>query len=445
MPSPGEIILLTPVLSARIKYITRFVSSRLGFDINLIRADQFKKHSLSPDTAVINYSDKPLDGRLNIYSQGLLIKTGIEKQETGHYRHEGRLYLYPAPTGFDLQFDPFSACFFMLSRYEEYLPFKSDQYGRFEADQSLAFRNGFLEEPVVDQWLILLKKALQEKFPFLVFPAQAFRFMCTFDIDNPWAFRHKGLLRNLAGSAKALWQGRFSDYRQRLSVLRTTEQDPYDNYEYIRKIESKFNFSSTFFFLFGDYSRLDSNFTLHSPQFKILVQQIGKDHKAGIHPSLRSNDHPRLLGAEHARFSAIIGKPPVMSRQHFLVLRFPETYRRLIEMGIKEDYSMGYASYPGFRAGTGSPFNFYDLAAEIETDLVIFPFAVMDITLQQYLSLTPHEALDHIQKIVQEVKQTGGTFLTLWHNESLSGQGIWKGWREVFEGMVKLVTMNNEQ
>ena len=114
-------------------------------------------------------------------------------------------------------------------------------------------------------------------------------------------------------------------------------------------------------------------------------------------------------------------------------------------MGIKEDYSMGYASYPGFRAGTSSPFNFYDLAAEYETDLVIFPFAVMDVTLRQYLSLTPQEALDRIKNILQQVKQVEGTFLSLWHNESLSGQGIWKGWREVFEGMIEEVTMNNEQ
>ncbi len=170
------------------------------------------------------------------------------------------MYLFPAPEGFDLPFDLFSACFFLLSRYEEYLPFEPDQYGRFEADQSLAFRIGFLEEPVIDQWLILFKKLLQQKFPDLVFPAQTFRFISTFDIDNPWAFRHKGLIRNMAGSLKALWQGRYSDFRQRIAVLRGSLQDPFDNYEYIRSIEMKYHFTSVFFFLFGDYDRIDSNF-----------------------------------------------------------------------------------------------------------------------------------------------------------------------------------------
>lgn len=443
MPAPGEIILLSPAITARMKYITRFVSGRLGCDIHLIHRDQLKEVNYSSTANVVNYGTDPLAGHFNIFSDGLMFKTGIGKQDTGHFRQEGQMYLYPAPGGFDLPFDLFSACFFLLSRYEEYLPFEPDRYGRFEADQSLAFRIGFLEEPVIDQWLKLFKKSLGQKFPDLVFPAKSFHYISTFDIDNPWAFRHKGLLRNMAGGLKAIWQTRYSDFQQRLAVLRGSMQDPFDNYAYIRSIEMKHNFTSLFFFLFGDYDKLDSNFARNTLYFKKLVQQIGKDHQTGIHPSLRSNYQARLLPIEYNRYSTILDKPPVISRQHFLILRFPETYRGLIEMGIKEDYSMGYASYPGFRAGTSSLFNFYDLTAEYETDLVIFPFAAMDVTLQQYLSLTPHEALDRIKNISQQVKQAEGTFLSLWHNESLSGQGIWKGWREVFEGMVEEI-MNDE-
>lgn len=158
------------------------------------------------------------------------------------------MYIFPAPDGFDLPFDLFSASFFLLSRYEEYLPYIPDQFGRFEADQSLAFRNGFLEEPVIDQWLMFFKKSLRQKFSGLIFPEQKFRFISTFDIDNPWAFRNKGVFRNAAGSLKALWQGRYSDFRQRIAVLRGSMQDPFDNYEYIWSMESKYQFSSVFFF-----------------------------------------------------------------------------------------------------------------------------------------------------------------------------------------------------
>jgi hypothetical protein len=445
MPASVEIFLLSPAVTARMKYITRFISGRLGCNIQLIQTDQVNADDFPSNAILLNYGAYPHTGCFNIFSEGLMFKTGLEEQDTGHFRKDGQMYLYPAPEGFDLQHDLFSACFFMLSRYEEYLPFEPDRYGRFEADQSLAFRIGFLEEPVIDQWLIQFKKSLLQKFPDLVFPAQSFRYISTFDIDNPWAFRHKGLFRNMAGGLKAMWQTRYTDFQQRLAVFRGSMQDPFDNYEYIRSIEIKYHFTSVFFFLFGDYDRLDSNYTRNTTHFKNLVQQIGTDHRTGIHPSLRSNYQDRLLPIEYKRYSTILGTPPAISRQHFLILRFPETYRRLIEMGIREDYSMGYASYPGFRAGTSCPFNFYDLTAEYETDLVVFPFAVMDVTLQQYLSLTPHEALERIKSILRQVKRAEGTFLSLWHNESLSGQGIWNGWREVFEGMIEESTIEGNE
>lgn len=440
MNASGKIILLSPAITARMKYITRFISGRLGYTVELMPADRYKKNHIPSDVFVLNYSNTPLDGCFNIFSHGLMLETGIRNHETGHFRNGGQHYLYPAPKGFNLPFDLFSACFFMLSRYEEYQSFIPDQYGRFEADQSLAFQKGFLEEPIVDQWIRDFKKSLQQISPFLVFPVQEFRFISSFDIDNPWAFRHKGFLRNVAGSLKALWQSRYPDFQQRLEVIRGATKDPFDTYEYIINIEAKYNFKSIFFFLFGDYDRFDSNYARKSRHFKNLVQEIGKDHKVGVHPSLRSNDHARLLPLEYKRYSEILDKAPEMNRQHFLILHFPATYRRIIEMGIREDYSMGYASNAGFRAGTSIPFIFYDLAAEFETDLVIHPFAVMDVTLQQYLSLTPHEALERIISIAERVKQADGTLVSLWHNESLSEQGTWKGWRAVFEGMIEIVT-----
>jgi hypothetical protein len=444
MPSSGEIIILSAAITSRMKYVCRFISDRLKADCKLIAADQYNIKEAPPTQIILNYGPKAVDGCFTIFSNGLMFESGIDKKETAHFRQEGRMYIFPAPGGFDLPFDLFSACFFLLSRYEEYLPFIPDQFGRFEADQSLAFRSGFLEEPVIDQWLVLFKKLLCRKYSGLLFPEQKFRLISTFDIDNPWAFRYKGVVRNTAGILKTLFQGRNSDFRQRIAVLRGALPDPFDSYDFIRKMESKYQFSSLFFFLFGDYDSKDPNFALNKKSFKDLVQEIGKDHRTGIHPSYRSNEQGRLLPAEHKQYSAILGILPVINRQHFLILRFPETYRRLIEMGIKEDYSMGYASYPGFRAGTSSPFCFYDLSSESETELIIFPFSIMDVTLRQYLSLTPGEALDHIKRIVQQVKQVEGTFLPLWHNESLSGQGIWNGWREVFEGMLEEVTRISE-
>jgi hypothetical protein len=98
---------------------------------------------------------------------------------------------------------------------------------------------------------------------------------------------------------------------------------------------------------------------------------------------------------------------------------------------------MGYASQAGFRAGICVPFSFYDLDMEVETPLFIHPFMIMDGTLADYLKLTPDEAFEYICRLTDEVKAVGGTFVSLWHNESLGGQGRWKGWPEVYEKMIQ--------
>ena len=98
---------------------------------------------------------------------------------------------------------------------------------------------------------------------------------------------------------------------------------------------------------------------------------------------------------------------------------------------------MGYASLPGFRAGTTLPFRFYDLSHEQETSLLIHPFAMMDVTLQQYAGLAVHEATEQVKRLIGKVRSVQGIFTSLWHNESLSEQSEWKGWRNVFESMVE--------
>ena len=112
----------------------------------------------------------------------------------------------------------------------------------------------------------------------------------------------------------------------------------------------------------------------------------------------------------------------------------------MIENDIEEDYTMGYAEKIGFRASICSPFYFYDLDMEITTQLKIVPFAVMEATFQYYLKSTPEEAFEQIKNLLQKVKDVKGTFVSVWHNESLSDEGIWKGWRTVYEQLLEEAT-----
>ena len=108
-----------------------------------------------------------------------------------------------------------------------------------------------------------------------------------------------------------------------------------------------------------------------------------------------------------------------------------------MQLGITDDYTMGYASEPGFRAGTCTPFYFYDLKNEAETSLKIHPFCLMEATFKYYKDISPERAIEQMKPIIDEVKNVNGTLYTLWHNEFLSDVKDFKGWKRVFEEMVE--------
>ena len=119
------------------------------------------------------------------------------------------------------------------------------------------------------------------------------------------------------------------------------------------------------------------------------------------------------------------------------MLTFPDTYRNLIAQGIEEDYTMVYPEKFGFRAGICSPYSWYDLLEEKKQKLTIVPTCVMDTTLNTYMKLSPQQANAEIKSLMAHVKKIKGTFVSLWHNESLSEWEHWKGWTEVYEELLK--------
>ena len=62
----------------------------------------------------------------------------------------------------------------------------------------------------------------------------------------------------------------------------------------------------------------------------------------------------------------------------------------------------------------------------------------MDGTLRDYNHIEAKDAISHIKPLIDEVKAVNGTFISLWHNESLSNQKRWVGWDVVYEEMIKL-------
>jgi len=395
---------------------------------------------LSEDLPKITYGKSTESAALPwLPAARLLQETGIQHQtfEVQTYRQLPAACFVPGSDSALLPFDLLSFTFLLATRYEEYLPFHADAHGRFPATESLAHQHGFLQRPILQEWGKLLLDQLQRFFPGLPDNRPVYQFQPTYDIDMAWAYRHRPLWLQLAGFGKDILYGNRHLIKERLLVLFRQTTDPFYTFDRLDALHKAYGLSPIFFLLLGDYGPYDKNLPPDGQAMQTLIESLSQHNKTGLHPSYRSNGHPHLLQAEIQRYARLTGQHPLRSRQHFLKLSFPATYRQLIAAGIREDYTMGYADAIGFRAGLSVPFPWYDLEVESEQPLTLYPFVLMDVTLKQYLQLTPDQAIETLQSLIDKVRRTGGLFMPLWHNSSFADSHGWTGWDEVHRALLQ--------
>jgi hypothetical protein len=386
----------------------------------------------------LSYTKAPLAKEFFIKSNDLLFEQGVNFLEIHIQKWEEVSCFFSTGSKAVIPFDIFAASFYLISRYEEYLPHVKDKHGRYTASESLAFKSGFLEKPVIDIWAFKLLKELKEKFPDYAYQKRSYNYVSTIDIDNAFAYKYKNFIRTFGGLINDMLQLRLFEVWNRLLVILNIRKDPFDTFNKLLRIKNSENVKTIFFCSIGDYTTFDTNVSAAKNKYRLLIKDLVDYAIVGLHPSYFTMQNAALLKKEKERLESITNTPIRKSRQHYLRFNLPETYQQLIDLEITEDYSMGYASQLGFRASTCSPFYFYDLDFEIQTPLKVFPFALMDTTLNDYLKNTPKQSLGKIRDLKNEVKAVNGTFITLFHNESLSDYLRWKGWKRLYESMVKI-------
>ncbi|MFN5494729.1 MAG: polysaccharide deacetylase family protein [Bacteroidota bacterium] len=430
------ILIYSQHISSRLRYIAEFMLgdiagySEISFSSNLQEALQWP-HGL------INYSPQTIGKGLWMSPVALLFETGINNPEIKTDLSEKLPRPFFNNRSADIPFDMFAACFFLVSRYEEYLPSIRDKHDRFDAASSFASKYNFLHKPVVDIWALELRNRIQQMYPQLKFMQRQFNVLSTIDIDNAYAYKHKGLMRTMGALGKALISGDAEAFTHRLQTILGFRDDPYDTYWLLDQVHKNNNLDSVYFILFSDYGHYDKNLSTDNHSFLRLIKSIADKSLLGIHPSYASNRSLIRLEREIKGLSSLIHREISISRQHFLKLNFPDTYNNLIQLDIAADYTMGYAHAIGFRAGTCTPYKFYNLDLETETALRVVPFQVMDASLLYYMKLTPEQALSESMRIADETKEVEGLFVTLWHNETIGEHRQWKGWQPVFTGLLE--------
>ena len=422
------LLVYTHKITPRLKYVFKQVCTRiLGIPVSFTtKVEEFIAH----DSLKMSYSRQALGNEFFIKGHDILFEQGLadndihvlEWEETKCFFHNGDKSAIP--------FDIFAASFYLLSRYEEYLPHVKDEYGRFTANDSLALKHGFLQQPVVDIWAYKFKKALQEKFPDYLFPERVYKVEPIIDVPMAFYFLQKGLMRTIGGTLSDIFRFKLKQLYQRYLVLLRFKRDPYDTFKWITTMQKRFESKFHVFFLIGDYSTYDKNSSINKKKFVSLIKSVGDYCKVGLKASYLALDDLELLKREKKNMEAIINNTLEISRNSFSKLNLPKTYRNLIELEIKEDYTMGYINQLGFRAGTCTPFLFYDIDFEIQTPLMVHSYHIMDYSLLQHASLLDKK--ETIDKIIHEIKKVNGTFAPVFHNYSFSDIQRWKGFKELF-------------
>lgn len=388
----------------------------------------------SGETAALNYSNENIPGVPCITPHGLLSEKGIREQNIQLSEFNGLPVFFPVVGG-DMPFDPFAVSFYLVSRYEEHLPFEADSHGRFLSASSLAYREGFLDKALVNRMAFLVRDLISDAYPTAEFPSGEYKFLPTIDIDIAFAHLGKGFVRTYGAMAKHLMKGKIREIRDRVRSMRGQRQDPFDNFDLINSSCADHDLKPLYFILAGDPGAYDRNLSVKNKDFADLIRKLRDAAELGVHPSYGSDNDPERLKEEVRRIQSISGATIQKSRQHYVRLHFPDTYAMLIKNNINEDYSMGYADISGFRASIATPFKYYDLSAEKETTLTVVPFMFMDTSLSDYLGLAPEQYPEAVMPIIEEVKACRGTLTAIWHNYALADD---EAKHKAFKEIIKL-------
>ncbi len=428
------IVIWAPKDSPRLRYVLDWLfSQQLGLSYKLTN-DVAEAGSATHGIAY----GASIQGMISIPSGNLLFEEGAKQQIIPQGKWNGLHTLYHDDAAqCTLPFDLFSGIFFLLSRYEEYSTFEPDKHGRYPHSNSILYQCGVLETPLVDEWVNHFRNELMVAWDITI-PEMPFELRATYDIDIAWSYKNKGAKRSLGAALRDILTGNAGSFIQRIKVLAGAAQDPYDAFDLVLKLHRKYKLPALFFILAAAQSSpFDKNIPLEHPAMTALIRSLTLSGPVGLHPSYFTHGNEDMLLAEKAALRSITGTTITTSRQHYIRVFLPQTYQALLAAGINEDYSMGYATALGFRAGTSRAFYWYDMEREVQTALCIHPFCFMDTTAHYDLGLSTRAAFLRLRQMGVKLRECGGRLTTVFHNFSLGSDAEWKGWREEYEAFVK--------
>lgn len=436
-PSAPTFIIYTEKESSRLTYTAKFIFEHV-LKANINFTTQISEFESSPFFK-INYSSKNISNAFRVMPQAIMFEENVTKNKPVFFFKNDLIYFFETPQNSDIGYDVFSSVFYFISRYEEWQDFEPDEHGRFEAKASILYQHKMHLKPVVDVWIMELKNELRKFFKYIKFAENKFKVISTIDVDNLYAYKAKGFLRTIGAIFKDIFKSNLANLKHRIKVLRNKEKDPFDIYDDVSEFCSSKNIPLFVFFLFRTGNKYDRTVDPRSGVFAEVTERLKKRGAIiGLHPSYYSSKHKSVLQHEIVTFSKSSFLPIDLSRQHYLRFDIKTTPALLIEGGIMTDFTMGFASSPGFRAGTSFPFYYYNLNSNENNDLLMIPFCTMDGAYFVYDKISPDKMMTSLKDLAAEVKKVNGLFVSVFHERTFSNH-LYPGYDRIYNNFHQTV------
>lgn len=354
------------------------------------------------------------------------------------------LYRSPAPelleqttSGYALNLDLFGSIFFMLTRYEELVSTTRDGHDRFPASASLAAQAGFLERPLVNEYVELLWAFIARLWPSLRRRRRDYRLILSHDVDNPFSAPFRGNRRSFVRLGKTL----ASDLARRRDPLLAArrvraaadagrgchDRDPWNTFDFIMDLSERHGIRSAFYFMTdGTSLQFDGNYEIDDPWVRALMRRIShRGHEIGLHTSYAAYRDPCRTRLEFERLLQLcdrlgIQQPCWGGRQHYLRWQNPTTWQSCADAGLAYDSTLGFADTVGFRSGTCCEYPAFNLRTRRPLALKERPLIVMDGTLFVHQRLRGEAVVQKILDLKALCRHYRGDFTLLWHNGNLN-------------------------
>lgn len=447
-----------------LKWLNHVANDRFGSDFILKEVEEglsLSVKNLDGEILFDNLDPAFLEpGKLQFYQTWYPTSEGFEpiiedNLPMPHSRTINKKIVKKNNNGFQVHFDIFGYAYWLVNRLEEINPEHTDKHERFTAIQSDAYKNQYIDRPVVDEWFLILRQIITRQWPGFELLKNLGKIEISHDVDRPLRYSQNSLSLSL----RAAVIDSFKSFNPRIffmamgikmrarNILDT--RDPYNTFEWLLNVSESLNLRSTFYFISGRTDlNLDASYDIQDKSIKKLLHKIyNRGHKIGLHPSYNTFKDIKALNKEFLNLKNILhaenmNNINICSRMHFLRWSHPETLVNLNDIGVVEDSTLGYAERAGFRCGSCYEYPGFDPVQKKLLKIKIKPLIVMDVSIlsKKYMGFgLSSSGSSYIKKLKENCFSVGGNFTLLWHNSELSGHQAKSYYKNLLENL------NNEK